>query len=91
MSAKRKQQHKRAQKREAAAQKRRRQRTMPAPNAFAYTVEDAMAMGGPGRTALYQLRMNGTLDWFTDAIGRVMIKGNSLRKLLHADQMEIAE
>jgi hypothetical protein len=71
--------------RKAAPKKRRRLRAQPSPNAFAYTQEDAQAMGGPARTKLYELRMDGTLKSFVDPAGRVMIVGDSLREFLRVN------
>ena len=80
MSTKQKQQQKRVQKR--AAKKRQRQRAMPSPSAYAFTLHDAMAMGAPAKTKIYELGKKGVLDLFRDAAGRRMVGGNSLRKLL---------
>jgi hypothetical protein len=60
---------------------RRRARPAPAPNAFAFTITDAQAMGGPGRTKLYDLANRGELKMFKVA-GRTMVDGDSLRALL---------
>lgn len=83
-------QQKRQRAQKTAAKKRQRARSMPSPHAFAYTQSDAQAMGAPGRTRLYELRMAGVLEWFVDEAGRVMIKGSSLRRLLHAEPTNAA-
>lgn len=62
-------------------QARRRARPAPSQNAFAYTVEDAQAMGGPGRTKIYDLAKRGELKLINVA-GRTMVDGASLRALL---------
>jgi hypothetical protein len=60
---------------------RRRARPDPSPHAFAYTIEDAQAMGGPGRTKLYQLAKSGRLK-LIHVGGRTLVDGDSLRALL---------
>jgi len=60
---------------------RERQRAAPSPDAFAYRLEDAEAMGGPCRSAMYELRKAGDLK-FIKVAGRTMVTGESLRRLL---------
>ena len=60
---------------------RRRQRAAPNPDAFAFTIADAQAMGAPSRTTIYGLFNAGVLRKVRVA-GRTMIEGNSLRALL---------
>jgi hypothetical protein len=60
---------------------RGRARPAPSPNAFAFTIEDAQAMGGPGRTKIYDLAKRGELK-LIDVGGRTMVDGDSLRSLL---------
>lgn len=60
---------------------RRRARPAPSPNAFAFTIADAQAMGGPGRTKIYDLAKRGELK-LIDVAGRTMVDGASLRALL---------
>jgi hypothetical protein len=60
---------------------RNRVRPAPSPNAFAFTIEDAQAMGGPGRTKIYDLAKRGELKLISVA-GRTMVDGASLRALL---------
>jgi hypothetical protein len=60
---------------------RKRARPAPSPNAFAFTIEDAQAMGGPGRTKIYDLAKRGELKMI-DVAGRTMVDGASLRALL---------
>ena len=67
---------------------RQRQRALPAPHAFAYTVHDATAMGGPGKTKIYELGKTGVLELFKDAAGRRMVTGASLRALLGVKEEE---
>jgi hypothetical protein len=73
-------------KRAAAPKMRQRQRAMPSPMAFAFTVRDAQMMGGPGKTKLYdldrQLKAEGKPLLFKDAAGRTMVNGDGLRELL---------
>jgi hypothetical protein len=64
--------------------KRERARAEPSRNAFAFTIEDAQAMGAPGKTKIYQLAESGRLKLFS-VDGRTMISGDSLRALLGAD------
>jgi hypothetical protein len=61
--------------------RRRSRRAAPSPNAFAYTIADAQAMGGPGRTKIYDLGKRGDLKLIKVA-GRTMVDGASLRALL---------
>jgi hypothetical protein len=60
---------------------RRRARPAPCPNAFAFTIPDTQAMGGPGRTKIYDLAKSGELKLIRIA-GRTMVDGASLRALL---------
>lgn len=60
---------------------RNRARPAPSPNAFAFTIADAQAMGGPGRTKIYDLAKCGDLK-LIDVAGRTMVDGASLRALL---------
>jgi hypothetical protein len=60
---------------------RKRARALPAQNAFAFTIEDAQAMGAPGRTTIYALAKVGRLK-FIRVDGRTLITGDSLRVLL---------
>jgi hypothetical protein len=60
---------------------RSRARPAPSPNPFAFTIEDAQAMGGPGRTKIYDLAKRGELK-LIDVAGRTMVDGASLRALL---------
>jgi hypothetical protein len=63
------------------SKKRERARAEPSRNAFAFTIEDAQAMGAPGKTKIYQLAENGRLKLFS-VDGRTMVTGDSLRALL---------
>jgi hypothetical protein len=59
-----------------------RRRAAPSPNAFAFTVADAQAMGAPSRTTIYELIKAGILKT-VDAPGcQQLITGDSLRALL---------
>lgn len=62
-------------------QERRHGHTMPSPQAFAYSLEDARIMGGPGRTKIYDLAKRGKLKLIRVA-GRTKVDGDSLRALL---------
>jgi hypothetical protein len=64
---------------------KKRERAEPSPNAFAYTIEDAQAMGAPGKTKIYELAASGRLRLF-NIDGRRMVSGDSLRALLDAGQ-----
>jgi hypothetical protein len=90
MTSQQKQQQRRKQKR--AAKKRNRQRALPSPDALAFTVPDSQAMGGPGRTKLYEidkkLKAEGKTLLFKDAAGRTMVVGNMLRELLSVEEKE---
>lgn len=61
--------------------KRIRRRPAPDPQAFAYTVPDAIRIGSLGRTNLYRLMASGELK-FVQIGGRRMVVGDSLRALL---------
>jgi hypothetical protein len=59
-----------------------RRRAAPSPNAFAFTVRDAQAMGAPSRTTIHGLIKAGILQT-VDAPGcPLLIAGDSLRALL---------
>jgi hypothetical protein len=60
---------------------RSRRRPAPVKNAYAFTIADAQAMGGPGRTKIYDLAKVGKLKLLRVA-GRTMVDGASLRALL---------
>ena len=60
---------------------RGRLRAPPSPDAWAFTIRDAQAMGAPGRTKLYELAKAGELKLLHVA-GRTMVCGESLRALL---------
>jgi hypothetical protein len=52
------------------------------PDALAFTVEGFQALGGPGKTKIYELGKAGVLKLYKDAIGRTLIDGDSARALL---------
>jgi hypothetical protein len=58
-----------------------RRRPPPSPNAFAYSLPDACAMSGFGKTSLYELMKDGRLQ-YKEIDGRRKIIGDSLRALL---------
>jgi hypothetical protein len=60
---------------------RKRARAEPSRNAFAYTIEDAQAMGAPGKSKIYELRASGRLK-LLHVDGRTLVDGDSLRELL---------
>jgi hypothetical protein len=64
-----------------AKKPRRRLRTAANPMAYAFTIEDAQAMGAPGRTKIYELAKGGRLKLLHVA-GRTLVDGASLRALL---------
>ena len=65
--------------------KRNRLRAAPRPDAIAFTIHDAQAMGAPGRTKIYELANAGKLKLLHVA-GRTMVCGASLRKLLEVSE-----
>lgn len=73
---------------------RKRLRALPSPDAYAFTVHDSQAMGGPGKTKLYeiakQLKAEGKTLLFKDAAGRTMVVGDMLRELLSVKEEAIA-
>jgi hypothetical protein len=78
MTTQQKQQQKRVQER---ALKRKRERPLPSPRAFAYTLEDAQMMGLPGRTTIWKMRKAGTLEEVVVG-GRILLTGDSVRRVL---------
>jgi len=60
---------------------RDRARAAASPDAFAFTIPDAQAMGAPGRTKIYELAKRGELKLLHVA-GRTLVDGASLRELL---------
>ncbi len=65
----------------AIPKSRARRRPAPVVHAYAFTIPDAQAMGGPGRTKIYELAKSGKLKLLRVA-GRTMVDGASLRALL---------
>jgi hypothetical protein len=72
----------------SAGSKRNRQRALPLPNAIAWTIPDYQALGGPGKTSIYQLGKSGALKLFVDGAGRTMVDGDSGRALLGIKETE---
>jgi hypothetical protein len=64
-------------------QRRRRVRAAPSPFAFAFSGTDAEAMSGLGRTKIWELRKDGRLKTIV-VDGKMLIEGDSLRKLMQA-------
>jgi hypothetical protein len=62
--------------------KPREPRVLPSPNAFAFTISGVQAMGGPGRTSVYDLAKKGVFSLFKDELGRTLVTGDSVRKFL---------
>jgi hypothetical protein len=67
--------------------KRQRLRSLPSPDAIAWTIRDYQAMGGPGRTTIYHKGKTGELKLFTDKTGRRMVDGDSGRALLSVKEV----
>jgi hypothetical protein len=67
--------------RNAARQAKTRRRAAASPDAHAFTIPDAQAMGAPGRTKIYELAKTGELTLVRIG-GRTMVTGTSLRSLL---------
>lgn len=66
----------------AAVKRRARREDMRArPDAFGFTLRDAVRMSGIGKTKLYELGRCGQLRMVKVA-GRTLIEGDSLRALL---------
>jgi hypothetical protein len=71
--------------------KRNRARAEPAANAFRYSLVDAMAMSGFGKTTMYELMKSGALQRAPDIPGLpVGVVGDSLRALLKISSEEVA-
>jgi hypothetical protein len=68
---------------------RKRARALPVPNALAFSVEDAQAMSGLGKTTIYELMNTGRLKGFR-VDGRRLIVGDSLRALLGVNKEKAA-
>jgi hypothetical protein len=64
--------------------RRERERAQPSRDAFAWTLPDYQALGGPGRTKIYELAKLGQLKLVTVA-GRTMVDGESGRALLRGE------
>jgi hypothetical protein len=58
------------------------------PDAIAFTIRGFQALGGPGKTKVYELGKAGVLKVFKDGAGRTMIEGNSGRALLGLKEEE---
>jgi hypothetical protein len=54
-------------------------------DAFAFTIPDFQALGGPGRTKIYALAKLGQLK-LVEVAGRTMVEGESGRALLRGEQ-----
>jgi hypothetical protein len=61
-----------------ATKKKQRLRALPAANAYAFTIEDAQAMGLPGKTTIYKMIKDGLLE----VRDRRMLTGASVRRVL---------
>jgi hypothetical protein len=64
-----------------------RQRALPSPNAISFTIRDFQALGGPGKTSLYEenkrRKEKGEKPLlFKDAFNRRMVVGDVGRELL---------
>jgi hypothetical protein len=73
-----------SRKRKRAARKRLRPRVTQRPDAIAFTIAGYQAIGGPGKTKIYELGKAGVLALYKDAIGRTLIDGDSGREYLRA-------
>ena len=65
-----------------------RPRAPQRPDALAFTIPGFQALGGPGKTKVYELGKRGILELFRDAAGRRMITGKSARALLGIKESE---
>jgi hypothetical protein len=57
-------------------------RALQRPDAIAFTVEGFQALGGPGKTKIYELGKAGVLTLYKDMLGRTLITGDSGREYL---------
>jgi hypothetical protein len=58
-------------------------RALQRPDAIAFTLPGFQALGGPGKTSIYELgKPGGPLKLFKDALGRTLITGDSARAYL---------
>lgn len=64
--------------------KRARARAFPRHDAFAFTIDEFQALGGPGRSTIYKLFAEGKLKKINVA-GRTKIEGDSGRALLRGE------
>jgi hypothetical protein len=71
-------------KKKPESEPRERARAAPSPSAFAFTVDDAGAMSGFGKTKLYQFEKEGRLK-FIKVDGKRLVVGDSLRALLQVE------
>lgn len=67
-----------------ARKPRERARSAPNPNAFAFTIPDAQALGAPGCTTIYKLFSEGRLKKVKVG-NRTLVEGDSLRRLLRGE------
>ncbi len=68
--------------------KLKRPRVTQRPDALAFTLAGFQAIGGCGKTMVYELAKNGTLEVFKDPIGRTLITGKSARAFLGVKEEE---
>jgi excisionase family DNA binding protein len=71
------------------AKKRKRERALPSPQAYAFTIQDGQAMGLPGKSKIYEMIADGTLKTVKVG-GRTLLKGDSVRAVLGASEAAVA-
>jgi hypothetical protein len=71
-----------AKHRRTQPRKRPSPRALQRPDALAFTIEGFQALGGPGKTSVYELGKAGKLKLYKDPIGRTLIDGDSGREYL---------
>ena len=75
-----------AKSKKKTGRKRQRLRAPPSPHAYAFTIADSQAMGGPGKTKVMNSARRVSLNCSRTSAGRTMITGKSLRALLHVSE-----
>jgi hypothetical protein len=76
--------HQKKKKKRPSPAGKKRPRAIQSPDALAFTIPGFQALGGPGKTSVYELGKRGVLKIFHDPLGRTLIEGESARAFLKA-------
>lgn len=77
---------KKSKQRKSKSKRTARPRVTQRPDALAFTIGGFQAIGGCGKTMVYELAKDGTLEVFKDPIGRTLITGKSARRFLGIEE-----